>query len=300
MSKRILVTGGCGFIGSHVVDAIEEKYPHRVVVYDNLSTGKCWRTIRTVDIDILNLELLDRLFRMHKPNAVIHLAAQPSIQESWKAADRDARVNILGTINLLGLCQKYNVKRFVFASTSAVYSPDYSGVYSEGYPTNPRTPYGVSKLAAEQYIQISGISYAILRLGNVYGPRQVPLGENQLIPRYLSHIFQGTDFVINGDGNQQRDFIYVTDVATAFLKAVESEETGVFNISSGASFSVKGILSMIASMIDGQLGWKHGPAKKGELRKVVLDNVLAKHVFNWKPEVSIMEGLKETIAAWPK
>ena len=306
---RILISGGAGFIGSHAARLLARS--HRVIAVDDLSSTGNWDNLCNAhlmginDTSIMNVQRLSELIKSWKPDAVIHLAAQPSIQESWKKADYDAKVNILGTINLLGLCQKYKVKRFVFASTSAVYSPDTTGIYNEGYPTNPRTPYGVSKLAAEQYIKISGISYAILRLGNVYGPRQVPLGENQLIPRYLSHAFQGTDFVINGDGKQRRDYIYVKDVANAFMKAVESEETGIFNISSGRSFEVKDILALINIYLDengyeSNYDWKHGPAKEGELRNVTLENALAKHVFNWKPEVGIVEGLRETIAAWPK
>ena len=310
--SRILVTGGAGFIGSHVIETLL-KLDHTVMLIDDLSSGNInnlpprhplpdlYPNLHLRLWDILDLRLMDVIFHNFEPEAVIHLAAQPSIQESWKKADYDAKVNILGTINLLGLCQKYKVKRFVFASTSAVYSPSPSGIYDESCPVRPQTPYGTSKMAAERYIMISGISYAILRLGNVYGPRQVPLGENQLIPRYLAHVFQGTDFVVNGDGEQRRDFIYVKDVANAFLKAVESDARGIFNIGSCSAFSVKGILGMIASMIDkAKLNWKHGPAKKDELRKVLLGNRKATQTLGWKPEIDIIKGLRETIDAWPK
>ena len=309
--SRILVTGAAGFIGSHLFGAFCESN-HEIWCLDNdwKNYSNPFRVLspqsaRDWKVDVLDVPaMIESFFSKVKFDAVIHLAAQPSIQESWKKADYDAKVNILGTINLLGLCQKYNVKRFVFASTSAVYSPDSSGVYGEYHLLSPSTPYGISKLAAELYIKISGISYAILRLGNVYGPRQVPLGENQLIPRYLAHVFQGKRFVVNGDGKQRRDYIYVKDVANAFLKAVESKETGVFNISSGYSISVLQILNLLNALFERHdqpiLRWKHGPAKKGELRSVTLQNDLAKTVLDWEPETGLVKGLWETIAAWPK
>lgn len=284
---KVLVTGSAGFIGKHVIDLLQSK-GHILLPLDKKS-----------GTDILDLNLLDNWFEWQKPEVVIHLAAQPSLQESWRRADYDARVNIIGTINLLGLCQRYKVKRFVFASTSAVYAPSVSGVYNEASPTGPLTPYGVSKLAAENYIRISRIPYTILRLGNVYGSGQKPLGENQLIPRALAHIYQGKPFVINGDGEQKRDFVYVEDVADAFLKAVDFNLSQTFNIGSGTSAPVNLIIKIMTFSTDYE-GWKYGPEKPGELRNVQLESKSAAHYLKWQRKTALYSGLIKTIRAWPK
>lgn len=303
--SRILVTGGCGFIGGHVVDALL-RHNHCVMVIDNLSSGGIKsQPLPRSDLwfrewDILDLRLMDVIFHNFEPECVVHLAAQPSLQTSWKAADFDAQTNIIGTINLLGLCQRYKVKRFVFASTSAVYAPKTRMPYVENDPIGPQTPYGVSKAAAEYYIQISGLSYAILRLGNVYGPGQVPLGENQLIPRALAHIYQGEPFVINGDGEQRRDFVYVKDVAKAFVQASEQQVSGIYNIACGKSTPIKRIVAALWSLADFPKQPQHGSEKPGELRDVCLYNYLARVVLGWKPMIPLARGLQETLEAWPK
>lgn len=290
---RILCTGARGFVGRHVVELLN-KSGYTVLGFDKRHYHRRW----CMWGDITNLKELEHAFMVFKPEAVIHLAAQPSLQESWKRADYDAQVNILGTINLLGLCQRYKVKRFVFASTSAVYAPSISGVYNEASLTGPLTPYGVSKLAAENYIRISRVPYTILRLGNVYGPRQKSLGENQLIPRALAHIYDDKSFVINGDGEQKRDFVYVEDVADAFLKAIGFNLSQTFNIGSGETASVNDVMEIIRGYIGKEDHWWHGPSKSGELRNVRLRSESAAHYLKWFHKTSLYDGLIRTVEAW--
>jgi len=241
------------------------------------------------------------LMKGWKIDTVVHLAAQPSLQASLKNAPFDAQTNIIGTINLLGLCQRYKVKKFIFASTSAVYAPRADGWYSEDDLIGPQNPYGVSKVAAEYYIRISGIPYTILRLGNVYGPRQVPLGENQLIPRALAHIYQGEPFEVYGDGKQIRSFVYVEDVAKAFVKAVEGNARGTFNIAGGVGLAVNVVLKKLWRLIPYTMYWHHGPPKPGELHCVCLDVGKADYSpLGWKAETSLRSGLAKTVEAWPK
>lgn len=267
---------------------------------DDYSTFNPMDLVGVCEETIINHDRIMALVESWNVDTVIHLAAQPSLQKSIEDPKYDATVNIIGTLNLIKASLKYGVKRFVFASTSAVYEEKYGGVYLENDSIKPVCPYGISKAAAERYIAISGLSYAILRLGNVYGPKQKPLGENQLIPRALSHIYQGTEFVINGDGTQSRDFVYVGDVVDAFVRAIDSECDGVFNIASGFSTSVIDVLSILQGITKFGHPFIHGDAKAGELHSVSLPNFVAKRVLGWEPKVTLNEGLKKTVQAWPK
>lgn len=306
--SRVLVSGCDGFIGRYVHRELEA-HGHKVVGLD-------WRLKDDAKDNILKVDVrrtkhLNVVFESFRPQAVIHLAGQSSISRSWADAVHDADVNALGTVKLLGLAQMYGVGRFVLASTSAVYAPNGSGHYHERDRIGPQTPYGVSKAAAEQYCRISGVNCAILRLGNVYGPQQVPLGDSILIARALSWIYQREDFKINGDGEQERDYVYVQDVARAFRLAAERKIEGSYtvNIASGQSRSVNEVVERLAGLAravsrkgiprDAQF-WPHGPAKPGELRKVEFDVRRANTMLGWTPEVSFAEGLRRTHHAWPK
>jgi UDP-glucose 4-epimerase len=308
---NILITGGCGFIGSHIARKLA--LSNSVFVIDDLSTGSHDNLDRDDfgvfdPIDIANViedtitdyTLIDILMEKWNIDTVVHLAAQPSLQTSIEDPKHDANVNLIGTLNLIKASLKYGVRRFVFASTSAVYEEKFGGVYLENDNVCPVCPYGISKAAAERYIAISGLSYAVLRLGNVYGPKQKPLGENQLIPRALSHIYQGSQFYIHGDGTQSRDFIYVDDVVNAFVAAIESEYSGIFNIANGESIEVNEILSILKGITKFDKPFIHGDPKPGELHSVKLLNFPARRILKWEPKVSLYDGLKKTAIAWPK
>lgn len=245
---RILITGGAGFIGSHVVDLLMEK-KHDVFVVDNLSTGRRENLTNYTgfaDLDILNRAQLNAVVEGFSPDAIIHLAAQAAITTSTKDPIKDLEINAIGTLNVLQAALKNNVKKFIFSSTSAVYDENIvSDGIGEDAPLRPSSPYGISKLAAEFYIRTLFPEAVILRFGNVYGPRQVPIGENQVIARAIRHFEYGDAFQIFGSGSQTRDFIYVKDVARAVCMAFENRG-GVFNISSGVSTSINAVIEIIS------------------------------------------------------
>ena len=295
--ETVIVTGSRGFIGTHTKMALLDrgynvrpidKKPHPRMLSGNLLG------------DITDVGKMDKYFKNAQADYVIHLAANSSLQRSVTDAFYDAWNNVIGTIVILAMCQRYKVKKIVFSSTTAVYSEHAQMPLCENSPTAPVIPYGVSKLACENYIRASGVPYTILRYGNVYGPGQMPLGESILIARALSHLYQGTPFKINGDGSKTRDFVYVDDVVEANILAMNTTFDWTYLIGSGRSYSVKFIWDMLANLA----GWigdvMYGPDKPGELQDVRFDISLANTVLGWEPMIRLGEGLKRTVDAWPK
>ena len=294
---KILVTGAAGFIGRHTLKVLTEA-GHLVRPLDRqsgyaIAHDEIW-------VDIRNAEQLIMAFNAFKPDTVLHLAANSSLQKGIEDPVYDAENNIIGTLNVLQAMKEHGCKRIVFASTSAVYDPWGSSFFTEISSVKPITPYGVSKLACENYIRISGLDFVILRYGNVYGPGQKPLGENILIARALSHMIDGEPFKINGDGEQVRDWIFVEDVAKANLKAIENEYNfvGTLNISSGMGHSINTIIKMLKHETGFEGEIEHGPTIGGELREVVMDNSNAVKLLGWDREVHLEPGLKRTVEAW--
>ena len=296
---KVLVTGGAGFIGSHLVDeALEEGYD--VVTIDNLNNGKLEnlnKDAKFYKVDIVDIDNLSLVFEKEKPDYVIHLAAQISLRESLKNPIYDAEQNILGSINILECCRKFNVKKVVYASSAAVYGfPKYLPV-DEKHPINPFSPYGVSKHTVEHYLQYYHenfeIDYIILRYSNVYGERQDPLGEAGVIAIFIDKLKKGERPIIFGDGEQTRDFVYAKDVVEANLLALEKEtENKVFNISTNTETSVNELFKKIKEIMNSNINpiYKN-PIK--EVRNIRLDNSLAEKELNWKPKVELNEGLKK-------
>jgi len=302
---RILITGACGFIGSHVVELLVKSGNH-ILVVDNFSTGKMENIADIIDKypskidvqegDIVSLPFLNRILADFKPKYVIHLAAQAAITTAWANPVKDISVNAIGTLNLIQACKTTGVEKIIFSSTSAVYR-ETSGKIKESHPTMPSNPYGISKLAAEHYLRSMFPASTILRFGNVYGERQVPIGENQLIPRMIRHFKYGDTFYIHGDGKQERDFVYVGDVAQAIANALYNKP-GIFNISSGQSFSVNEIAGMIEEIYDiPNYRWEH-TEENDPRRKACLDNSEAYSGLSWKPSVNIKAGIKRTVDWW--
>lgn len=303
MSKKVLVTGGAGFIGSHVVDLLLEK-GYDVCVIDDFSTGRKENisNIENWKICIQNIKnrwKIQPVFQVDKPEIVIHLAAQPSLLESIENPYYDAIVNIIGTINLLELSVKYEVERFIFSSTSAVQNSNY---LNKEYPflsyLTPTSPYGISKVSAELYIRnLMPKKYVNLRLANVYGPRQVPLGENQLVPRAIRHALYEDEFEINGDGEQTRDFIYVEDVANAILLSAESDYYGTLNVSTGKQLSVNEVVQRIEKELGKEIEWKHNSCNDSR-RIVSMSNRKIRGVLDWKPKHTLRQGIIKTLKWW--
>ena len=300
---RVLVTGGCGFIGSHVVDLLTTK-GHEVMVIDDLSTGRRENLRAGINFCIFRLEkfpvMLNNCFEQFKPQAVLHLAAQASISRSLEDPERDLETNTLATVMLLRECAAHQVRSFVFASTSAVYADTTKGKLSEGKSrTAPNSPYGLSKLAAEAYARMLLPNRAvILRMGNVYGPRQIPIGENQLMARMIRHLKYKEGFYIFGDGKQKRDFVYVEDAARAFLLGINGKP-GTYNIAGGGAVSV----NEAARLMGEEWGipnyeWKHDAGRYDERRHVQMDIFEAERELGWTPEVSLGEGMKRTMDWW--
>lgn len=298
---KVLVTGAAGFIGSHVVDLLLME-GHEVMCLDDLSSGKLENMPKGVNFHKMNVgswyELVAE-FVDFEPEWVVHLAAQPSICDSIDNPIRDGYINVLGTLNVIRASQKIGAKRLIFSSTSAIYDEGDIPPLRENQRLNPQSPYGISKLAADSYIRnLMPHEGTVLRFGNVYGPRQVPIGSNQVIPRMIRHFEKGDSFFIHGNGEQIRDFVYVEDVALACLMALTAEPTGIYNIASGLGHSVNIIGSYLEKIYaaEGYI-WEHD-GEEDPRREVVLNITHAIDELAWIPKTSLFDGLTKTVEWW--
>jgi len=298
---KILVTGGAGFIGSNLSEALIEE-GHEVVIVDNLSTGKkenLPKGAKLFEVDITQKAKLEEVFAKAKPEAVFHLAAQASVNRSVKDPAFDVKVNVIGTINLLDLCAKHEVKRFVFSSTGgAIYGDDAPRPTPETADERPLTPYGMDKLQAEKFVEFlcrnTATKPVILRYANVYGPKQDPLGEAGVVAIFTALMLAHEPVTIYGDGEQTRDFVYVSDVVKANLTALTADSGGTFNIGSGVESSVNDV-ARILKMATGSNSQIEHDAPKVEQRHSLLDNRKATLELDWKPEIGLEEGLQKTV-----
>ncbi len=298
---KILVTGGAGFIGSHIVDSLIEK-GHDVVVLDDLSSGSVKnlpRKIRFIKLDVRSNNVCT-LFLEEQFDAVFHLAAQMDVRKSVDDPKFDASVNIIGGLNILECCVRHNVKKVIFASTGgAIYGEQDYFPADEKHPLRPLSPYGVAKLSYEQYLfyykEVYGIDYVSLRFANIYGPRQNPHGEAGVVAIFTTKFLNGDQPVINGDGKQTRDYVYVGDIVDANLLALEYPETGIFNLGTGVEADVNTLYRTLRDLTGVECEEIHGPAKKGEQQRSVLDYSHAKKVLGWAPKVDLEQGLKKTV-----
>ena len=298
---KVLVTGGAGFIGSHVVDLFVAE-GHQVVVVDDLSTGKgenLNHEARFYRVDIRSSEL-EKVFATEKPEVISHHAAKANVRESMEKPILYAEVNILGSLNLLELSRKYGVRKIIYASTGgAVYGePQYLPV-DEDHPINPLDPYGASKHHVEHYLYLYranyGLAYTVLRYPNVYGPRQDPYGEAGVVAIFAHQMLQNRQAVINGSGEQERDFVYVGDVARSNLLALERGDGGIYNLGSGIGTSINEIFDRLKAITGYQGDKVHGPPKPGEVFKIRLDASRAREELGWVPQISLEEGLRRTV-----
>lgn len=320
MKMTVLVTGGAGFIGSHIVDLLI-KNNFKVVVVDDLSSGReenINRQAQFYKLSITDEEKLKDVFHRERPDYVSHQAAQISVSLSVRDPLLDARTNILGSLNLLQCCVNYQTKGIVFASSGGtIYGePEYLPV-SETYPFQPLSPYGISKVTIEYYLNFYqknyNLNYISLRYGNVYGPRQDPYGEAGVIAIFIEKMLKGEIPTINGDGEYIRDYVYVGDVAQANLLAVKNMlklfkvtqkvksakeielENNVFNLGTGIGTSVNELFHLLKEIIKFPHPANYGPPRPGDLRKNILDCQLIKQIWGWQPEVVLSEGLKKTV-----
>lgn len=299
---KILVTGGAGFIGSHIVDKLISE-GNEVVVVDNLSTGKKENLntqAKFYETDIKDYASLEKIFNQEKPEYVCHQAAHASVSESVKDPIHDAENNILGSINIIRCAVKYNVKKIVFASTGgAIYGDADILPTPENYDAKPVSPYGVTKLAAEKYLYcfnfLNKLNYTILRYANVYGPKQDPFGEAGVVAIFCQKIANNDQPIINGDGKCTRDYVYVKDIANANLSALKSEKSqNIYNVGTGIQTDVNTIFQNLIKISGRNIPEKHGPARIGDQRTSAIDSSKIKQELNWEPKVKLEDGLKET------
>ncbi len=303
---KILVTGGAGFIGSHLVDRHVAK-GHQVVVVDNLVSGRQELVNPAAKLYLTDIRSprLAAVFEAERPEVVNHHAAQAEVRRSVVDPVFDASVNVLGALNLLSCCRRFGVGRVIYASTGgAVYGDTPVLPTPEDHPPRPASPYGISKLAVEHYLACWGALYGIsglaLRYANVYGPRQNPLGEAGVVAIFAHRLLRGEPAIINGDGRQTRDYVYVGDVVEANLRALEQPEvTGAINIGTGVETSVLGLFHRLQAVAGGGEA-RHGPPKPGEQRRSALDITLAKRLLGWTPRVALDEGLRFTVEHFRK
>lgn len=300
--SKILVTGGAGFIGSHIVDLLIDA-GHEVIVVDNLSSGNednLNKHARLFKLDIQDTGL-ERIFMEERPEYLIHQAAQIDVRRSVADPVYDASVNILGTINLLQNCIAYNLKKVVFASSGgAIYGEQKFFPASESHPLQPISPYGIAKLTVENYLfyylTVHGLDYVALRYANVYGPRQDPFGEAGVVAVFTKKMLNGEQAVINGDGEQTRDFVYVEDVARANILALTNNTYDkAFNIGTGIETSVNNLFDILKNIISPSIKKQYGSYKAGEQLRSVLDCAKAKVELHWNSEISIENGLNKTV-----
>ena len=297
---KVLVTGGAGFIGSHVVEKlIQENY--QVVVVDNLSTGtleNIHKDAKFIKMDIRSHQLLE-LFMEEKFDYVIHLAAQTMVHKSIEMPDYDCDVNISGTVNLLEGCRKTKVKRLVFSSTAAVYGDVTALPVMENSLTSPTSFYGLSKLTCESYLalyhKLYGLDYVILRYANVYGERQGDSGEGGVISIFTRKIHEGEPVIIFGDGTQTRDFIYVGDVATANCLSLQTaHKNNIYNISTQREIDVNGLIATMEYVAERTVTKIYSESREGDIYKSSLSNAAARQQLNWQPFMPLADGLART------
>lgn len=299
---NILVTGGAGFIGSSVAKAYIER-GHKVTIVDNLSTGKLSRIpaeAKFLEIDITDPRIED-LFLRSAFHIVNHQAAHVSVRESLQDPLPDAHTNILGTLNLLHLCSKYRVSKFILAATGgAMYGDAEKVPTDENQPIKPISPYGIAKATAEEYLfffgQVHGLSYVSLRYSNVYGPHADSHGEAGVITIFADKLVRGEIPTIFGDGTQTRDFVYVDDIVRANVLALDYPENDFFNISTCTETSVNELYEIMRRETSITQSARYEPAKPGEIQRSALSHDKAALMLGWRPEIPLTDGLQRVMA----
>lgn len=297
---RIMVTGGAGFIGSHLTDVLVND-GHQVAVVDNLRTGSLEKVNKGAEfqqIDIRSPEMIHMLEEW-KPEIVYHLAAQASVSQSLKDPVEDLQINTEGTLRLLEACRKSSVKKLVYTSSAAVYGAPVALPIREDHPLLPLSFYGLSKLSSESYIRLCcgmyGIDHTILRFANVYGTGQASHGESGVITVFIGNLIRKEPLIINGDGIQTRDFVYVKDVVKACTASLAGGNGQTLNIGSGMSISLNELVQLFMKITGTQIHTVHRPPRPGDIGHSVLDSSSAQQILDWSPEHPLEAGLKEIL-----
>ena len=302
---KALVTGGAGFIGSHLVDLLLD-HGHDVAAVDNLVTGKRCNLnprARFYEVDVTDAILRDVL-AAERPEVVYHEAAQMSVKFSTQDPVYDARINVMGLLNLLQGCVAAGTRKVVFASSGATYgNPEYLPI-DENHPQRPESPYGITKMVSEHYLKYfaldHGLTFTALRYGNVYGPRQDSEGHGEagVISIFVKKLLAGEAPIIYWDGEQTRDYVYVGDVARANLLAATAGDGECLSIGTGVGSSVNQVYHLVCEALELRVAPRHGPRRPGDLRDAYFDVSRARAVLGWAPSVSLADGMRRTVEFW--
>ena len=303
---KVLITGGAGFIGSHIVDRLIDE-GHQVIVIDNLSRGSKENLNPRAQFfqkDIRDKDII-HIFNKEKPEVVNHHAAQVNLRKSMEEPLYDAEVNILGSINLLQCCIKSGVKKFIYSSSGgAIYGEPEELPVKENYEIKPISQYGITKHTIEHYLYLYSIShqlnYVILRYPNIYGPRQDPRGEAGVVAIFIKHMLQGEQPTIFGDGSKTRDYLYVSDVIEANMLTIEEGYGEIYNLGWGKEVTDYQIFQTVRDAIGCSIQPIYGEKRKGEIDRISLDSSKIKGELGWKPKVSLEEGVAMTVEYWRK
>ncbi|MEW9031398.1 MAG: SDR family oxidoreductase, partial [Planifilum fimeticola] len=293
---KVMVTGGAGFIGSHIVDRLID-LGHEVIILDNLSTGK--KAFIHPEASFYQADLRDRrigeILEAERPEAVIHQAAQIDVPTSVKDPLFDAETNILGTLRLLEACRRSGVRKIVYASSAAIYGEPAFLPIDEEHPVDPLSNYGISKYTPESYLKVYkhlyGLDYTILRYANVYGIRQDPRGEGGVIAIFLDRVLREEALTIFGDGKQTRDFVYVGDIADANIRALHRGSGMVFNLGTGVPTSLEELVRILREVTEKEIRVEYGPERPGDIKHSHFDNRLAEKWLDWTPRIDLKTGL---------
>ncbi len=302
---KVLVTGGAGFIGSHIVDRLIQ-HDHEVLIVDNLSTGSKANLnpkAKFFQVDILS-SVLEQIFQQNQPEIVIHLAAQLDVNYSIKEPVKDAEINIIGTLNLLENCRRYKVKKIIYASSAAEIGEPLFFPLTEDHPLNPISPYGISKHCVQPYLKIYSnlyqLNYTYLRYANVYGPRQGLSGEGGVVSTFIKKLFNNEPMTIFGNGQQTRDFIYVQDVAEATILMLNQGNNQVYNVGTGKETSINTLFGMVKTFLKKSSDPTYLKPKSGDIQRSVFSIEKIKKETGWQPKVELEEGLIKTIDFFKK
>ena len=299
---HVMVTGGGGFIGSHIVDALIEQ-GHNVFVVDDLSEGSRANInpeAHLFDVSITDADGLNRAFAEAKPDVVSHNAAQVSVRNSMADPTHDAKVNIIGSLNVLQCAVKNDVERIIFASSSAVYSKPEQLPMKEIHPKMPESVYGISKLSVEQFIRLYtdtyGIKHKIFRYGNVFGPRQNPHGEAGVVAIFAGQFMRGEQPTIFGDGSKTRDYIFVSDIVAANIASLgDVGDNDTYNLARGIGVSDFEIFDAVRGASDSSMQPRYAPVRPGEAMHVALDSTKAQEILSWEPRVALSDGILQVV-----
>jgi UDP-glucose 4-epimerase len=297
---KILVTGGAGFIGSHVADSFISS-GHKVVILDDLSTGfkeNVNHKAEFFQMDIRSPEV-ERIFEQGRFDVLCHHAAQVDLRKSMRDPVQDAEINMLGSLKLVFYCLKYEVHKIIFPSSAGVYGEQDYFPADEEHPLRPVSPYAMAKLVVERYLEFyhrsRGLKYVALRYSNVYGPRQIPEGEAGVVGIFCENLLNDQEAKIYGDGKQTRDFIFIDDVVGANVLALDYDKSEIFNIGTSVETDVNRIFNLIKENVGSNQKEIHAPAVPGEQRRSALDVLKAKKELGWEPVFSLEKGIQKTI-----